>query len=85
MRGIGLQPDARERLWLSAFSGFTLGLAIGLMVYEVRARGVSIALRRLTDLAASVDGRLPEETPARQDQSGTRAAVGRSAVSARAA
>ncbi len=33
------------------------------MVYEVRARGVSIALRRLTDLAASVDGRFPEETP----------------------
>ena len=63
MRGIGLQPDARERLWLSAFSGFTLGLAIGLMVYEVRARGVSIALRRLTDLAASIDGRFPEETP----------------------
>ena len=63
IRGIGLQPDSRERLWLSAFSGFTLGLAIGLMVYEVRARGVSIALRRLTDLAASVDGRFPEETP----------------------
>ena len=32
------------------------------MIYELRARGVSIALRRLTDLAASIDGRITEET-----------------------
>ncbi len=61
-RWLGVQPDSRERLWLSAFSGFTLGLAIGLFVYELRARGISIALRRLTDLATSVDGRLPQES-----------------------
>jgi PAS domain S-box-containing protein len=63
VRGLGLQPDARERLWLAAFSGFTLGLALGLTIYELRARGIAIALRRLTDLAASVDGRFPDETP----------------------
>ncbi len=62
IRWLGVQPDTRERLWLSAFSGFTLGLAIGLFAYELRARGVSVALRRLTTLAASVDGRLPTET-----------------------
>src|SRR5262250_2534657 len=57
----GVQPDARQRLWLAAFSGFTLGLAIGLFAWEIRARGVSIALRRLTGLAASIDGRLPAD------------------------
>ena len=61
-RWLGVQPDSRERLWLAAFSGFCLGLAFGLMIYELRARGVSIALRRLTDLAASLDGRTTEET-----------------------
>lgn len=61
-RWLGVQPDSRERLWLAAFSGFSLGLALGLMIYELRARGVSIALRRLTDLAASLDGRIAEET-----------------------
>jgi PAS domain S-box-containing protein len=62
LRNLGLQPDARDRLWLSAFSGFSLGLALGLLVYELRARGISIALRRLTDLAASMDGRFPDES-----------------------
>ena len=62
IRWMGVQPDTRERLWLSAFSGFTLGLAIGLFAYEMRARGVSVALRRLTTLAASIDGRVPAET-----------------------
>jgi PAS domain S-box-containing protein len=61
-RWLGVQPDSRERLWLAAFSGFSLGLAFGLMIYELRARGVSIALRRLTDLAASIDGRTTEVT-----------------------
>jgi len=61
-RWINAQPGSREQLWLAAFSGFALGLALGLMVYELRARGVSIALRRLTDLAASLDGRGAEET-----------------------
>ncbi|MCU0768566.1 MAG: PAS domain-containing protein, partial [Burkholderiaceae bacterium] len=62
LRNLGLQPDARDRLWLAAFSGFSLGLALGLLVYELRARGISIALRRLTDLAASMDGRFPDES-----------------------
>jgi hypothetical protein len=62
LRGIGFQPDVRERLLMSAFSGFTLGLALGLLIYELRARGVSIALRRLTDLAVSMDGRFTEES-----------------------
>jgi PAS domain S-box-containing protein len=62
VRSLGVQPDSRERLWLAAFSGFALGLALGLMVYELRARGLSIALRRLMDLAASIDGRTAEET-----------------------
>jgi PAS domain S-box-containing protein len=61
LRSFGFAPDTRERLLLSAFSGFTLGLALGLLIYELRARGVSIALRRLTDLAASIDGRMPDE------------------------
>ncbi|HTN49642.1 MAG TPA: PAS domain-containing protein [Burkholderiaceae bacterium] len=62
MRGLGFAPDSRERLLLSAFSGFTLGMALGLLIYELRARGIAIALRRLTDLAASMDGRFPEES-----------------------
>jgi PAS domain S-box-containing protein len=61
MHALGFAPDTRERLLLSAFSGFTLGLAFGLLIYELRARGIAIALRRLTDLAASMDGRFPDE------------------------
>jgi PAS domain S-box-containing protein len=63
MRGIGFQPDDRQRTWLTAISGFSLGLALGLMVYELRARGIAIKLRRLKDLASSVDGRDGDETP----------------------
>ena len=63
LRGISLQPDDRQRTWLTAISGFSLGLALGLMVYELRARGIAIKLRRLKDLAASVDGRDGDETP----------------------
>jgi len=63
LRGISLQPDDRQRTWLTAISGFSLGLALGLMVYELRARGIAIRLRRLKDLAASVDGRDGDETP----------------------
>jgi PAS domain S-box-containing protein len=63
LRGIGLQLDTRERFWLAAFSGFSLGLALGLMIYELRARGVAIKLRRMKDLAASVDGRFADEAP----------------------
>lgn len=62
VRWLNVQPGSREQIWLAAFAGFALGLALGLMIYELRARGVSIALRRLTDLAASVDGRDAEPT-----------------------
>jgi hypothetical protein len=46
-----------QRLWLAAFGGLSLGLAFGLMAFELRSRAIAIALRRLTDLAAGVDGR----------------------------
>jgi PAS domain S-box-containing protein len=62
MRSLGFAPDTRERLLLSAFSGFTLGLALGLLIYELRGRRIAIALRRLTDLAASIDGRMPDDS-----------------------
>lgn len=58
----GPAPDAKERLWLSALSGLMLGLAIGLMIYELRTRSTAIALRRLTELASSLDGRMPDES-----------------------
>jgi PAS domain S-box-containing protein len=61
VRWLNVQPGSREQLWLAAFAGFALGLALGLMVYELRARGVSIALRRMKDLAASLDGRAAED------------------------
>lgn len=51
-----------QRLWLAAFGGLSLGLAFGLIVFELRSRGVAIALRRLTGLAAGLDGREAEET-----------------------
>jgi PAS domain S-box-containing protein len=51
-----------QRLWLAAFGGLSLGLAFGLMAFELRSRAIAIALRRLTDLAAGVDGRIHEET-----------------------
>lgn len=51
-----------QRLWLAAFGGLSLGLAFGLMAFELRSRAIAIALRRLTDLAAGVDGRTHEET-----------------------
>ncbi|MGH6624794.1 MAG: PAS domain S-box protein [Burkholderiaceae bacterium] len=57
-----LAPDAKERLWLSALSGLMLGLAIGFLIYELRTRSTAIALRRLTELASSLDGRMPEES-----------------------
>jgi len=58
----GLAPDAKERLWLSAASGLMLGLGIGFSIYELRTRATAIALRRLTELASSLDGRMPEES-----------------------
>ena len=54
--------DLHRRLWMAAIGGFSLATAFAMLAFELRARRISIALRRLTDLAASVDGRLPEET-----------------------
>jgi PAS domain S-box-containing protein len=51
-----------QRLWLAAFGGLSLGLAFGLIAFELRSRALAIALRRLTGLAAGVDGRVHEET-----------------------
>ena len=47
---------------MAAIGGFSLAAAFAMLAFELRSRRISIALRRLTDLAASVDGRLPEET-----------------------
>lgn len=54
--------DLHRRLWMAAIGGFSLAAAFAMLAFELRSRRISIALRRLTDLAASVDGRLPEET-----------------------
>lgn len=56
------EMDLQRRLWLAALGGFSLAVAFAMLAFELRSRRISIALRRLTDLAASVDGRLPEET-----------------------
>ncbi|MGZ9074778.1 MAG: PAS domain S-box protein [Burkholderiaceae bacterium] len=56
------EMDLHRRLLLAAVGGFSLAAAFGMLAFELRSRRISIALRRLTDLAASVDGRLPEET-----------------------
>ncbi len=56
------EMDLHRRLWLAAVGGFSLAAAFAMLAFELRSRRISIALRRLTDLAASVDGRLPEET-----------------------
>ena len=56
------EMDLHRRLWMAAIGGFSLAAAFAMLAFELRSRRISIALRRLTDLAASVDGRLPEET-----------------------
>jgi PAS domain S-box-containing protein len=56
------EMDLHRRLWLAAVGGFSLAVAFAMLAFELRSRRISVALRRLTDLAASVDGRLPEET-----------------------
>ncbi len=60
------EMDLHRRLWLAALGGFSLAAAFAMLAFELRSRRISIALRRLTDLAASVDGRLPEETRRRR-------------------
>ncbi len=56
------EMDLHRRLWMAAIGGFSLAAAFAMLAFELRSRRISIALRRLTDLAASVEGRLPEET-----------------------
>jgi hypothetical protein len=58
------EMDLPRRLWLAAVGGFSLAVAFAMLAFELRSRRISVALRRLTDLATSVDGRLPEETRA---------------------
>lgn len=62
VRMLGVKPDGPERMWVIAASGLVLGLALGWLVYELKVRGLAIALRRLTDLASSLDGRIPLES-----------------------
>jgi PAS domain S-box-containing protein len=54
--------DIKRRLWLAAFGGVSIGIAFGFLMFELRSRATAVALRRMTDLAAGVDGRLPAET-----------------------
>lgn len=56
------EMDMHRRLWMAAIGGFSLAIAFAMLAFELRSRRISIALRRLTDLAASVDGRVPEDT-----------------------
>ena len=56
------EMDMQRRLWMAAIGGFSLAVAFAMLAFELRSRRIAIALRRLTDLAASTDGRLPEET-----------------------
>jgi len=62
VRALGLKPDGPERIWMIAASGLVLGLALGWLAYELKARGLAIALRRLTDLASSLDGRIADDS-----------------------
>jgi PAS domain S-box-containing protein len=52
--------DSKERLWLAAFGGLSLGLAFGLFAFELRSRSIAVAVRRLTDLVVGMDGRFDE-------------------------
>jgi PAS domain-containing protein len=54
--------DSKERLWLSAFGGLSLGLAVGLFAFELRSRSLAVSVRRLTDLVVGMDGRFSESS-----------------------
>lgn len=54
--------DSKERLWLAAFGGLSLGIAFGLFVLELRSRSLAVAVRRLTDLVVGMDGRFAEHS-----------------------
>jgi PAS domain S-box-containing protein len=48
---------------MAALGGMAIGIAVGYVILELRSRTLAIALRRLTELAASIDGRVPEDSP----------------------
>jgi PAS domain S-box-containing protein len=54
--------DSKERIWLAAFGGLSLGLAVGLFAFELRSRSLAVAVRRLIDLVVGMDGRFPEHS-----------------------
>jgi PAS domain S-box-containing protein len=54
--------DSKERLWLAAFGGLSLGIAFGLFAFELRSRSLAVAVRRLTDLVVGMDGRFAEHS-----------------------
>ncbi|MGZ9031895.1 MAG: PAS domain S-box protein [Burkholderiaceae bacterium] len=54
--------DSKERLWLAAFGGLSLGIAFGLFAFELRSRTLAVAVRRLTDLVVGMDGRFAEHS-----------------------
>ncbi|MEO8187923.1 MAG: hypothetical protein ABI580_11235, partial [Burkholderiaceae bacterium] len=58
LMGAFSEMDLHRRLWMAAIGGFSLAMAFAMLAFELRSRRISIALRRLTDLAATVDGRL---------------------------
>jgi PAS domain S-box-containing protein len=54
--------DSKQRLWLAAFGGLSLGIAFGLFAFELRSRSLAVAVRRLTDLVVGMDGRFAEHS-----------------------
>ena len=62
MAGRFADMDLHRRLWMAAIGGFSIAVAFCNACFRARSRRISIALRRLTDLAASVDGQAAEET-----------------------
>jgi PAS domain S-box-containing protein len=54
--------DSKQRLWLAAFGGLSLGVAFGLIAFELRSRALSVAIRRLVDLIIGMDGRFPDDS-----------------------
>ena len=61
LQGLG-GIDSKQRLWLAAFGGLSLGVAFGLLAFELRSRALSVAIRRLIDLIVGMDGRFVEDS-----------------------
>ena len=62
LQGVGLGAiDSKQRLWLAAFGGLSLGIAFGLFAFELRSRSLAVAIRRLIDLVVGMDGRFPDD------------------------